>query len=140
MRHEPTDAEQRVWSLVRGRRVGHFKFRRQHPVAGYILDFYCDQAKLGVELDGGQHLDAAHPAADAKRTSDLASHSIRILRFWDDDVLKHPDTVAEHVYAARMCEEVGERTQLDARPHPNPLPEGEEGGEGERADSRGGSK
>src|ERR1041384_6086015 len=57
MRKEPTDAEKRMWRLLRDRQLGQFKFRRQYPVSGYIIDFFCARCRLGVELDGGQHND-----------------------------------------------------------------------------------
>src|SRR5438552_7325108 len=71
MRHEPTDAERRLWSRLRNRQVGGFKFRRQVPIAGYIVDFYCLQRKLAVELDGGQHLDRASVDYDCRRENKL---------------------------------------------------------------------
>jgi very-short-patch-repair endonuclease len=100
MRREQTDAERQMWSLRRGRRLGGFKFRRQHPIGGYIIDFYCDAAGLGVELDGGQHGEEEQMKHDAKRAAYLATRGIRIIRFWDDDVLKHTDVVAEAIYTA----------------------------------------
>jgi very-short-patch-repair endonuclease len=135
MRHEPTDAEQKLWSLLRGRRLGGYKFRRQHPVHGYIIDFYCDECRLGVELDGGQHLDLAARQQDAERARELLARGIRMLRFSDKDMLKDPDVVAKHIYAALAREDLGGREQPDARPHPNPLPEGE----GIKQDRRGGA-
>jgi very-short-patch-repair endonuclease len=100
MRREPTDAERKMWNILRGRRLGGFKFRRQHPIGWYIIDFYCDVAGLGVELDGGQHADHEQLRHDEKRSEYLASRGIRIVRFWDDDVLKETDLVAEAIYAA----------------------------------------
>ena len=59
MRVQMTDAEAQLWRLLRNRRIAGAKFRRQHPVGRYILDYYCVEKKLGIELDGGQHNDAA---------------------------------------------------------------------------------
>jgi very-short-patch-repair endonuclease len=68
MRHEQTDAEKRLWWILRDRRLGEFKFRRQVPVGPYILDFYCHEGKLAVEADGGQHSEPQTASYDARRT------------------------------------------------------------------------
>src|SRR5438874_1632896 len=73
MRRAPTQAEQRLWSLLRDRRLGGFKFRRQHPVGGYILDFFCESASTAIELDGTQHTTPEGIAYDERRTADLAN-------------------------------------------------------------------
>ena len=98
MRSEATDTEKKLWSILRDRQLADFKFRRQHPMLGYVLDFYCVRAKLAVEADGGQHLDAQHVAYDARRDAALAGVGIVMMRFADDEVLKHPDVVAESIY------------------------------------------
>jgi len=102
MRSEMTDAEKRMWSILRKRRIAGFKFRRQVPIAGYILDFYCIGEKLAIELDGGQHIDAI--AYDEKRTAKLKELGVRVLRFWDDDVLKETGVVADAVYEELLRE------------------------------------
>jgi very-short-patch-repair endonuclease len=117
MRHELTEAERKMWEILRSRRLQGFKFRRQVPMCGYILDFYCVRVKLAIELDGGQHADPDAIAYDQRRADRLAAEGIRILRFWDDDVLKHSANVAEAIYDA-CC----------ANPHPNPLPDYRERG------------
>jgi very-short-patch-repair endonuclease len=91
LRAAATDAEQRIWYLLRNRNFFDFKFRRQHPVAGYILDFYCADAGLAIELDGGQHSEQA--AYDAQREAILQQHGIRTLRFWNNDVLLNTEAV-----------------------------------------------
>jgi very-short-patch-repair endonuclease len=103
-----TDAELRLWLHLKNRNLGGFKFRRQHPIPPYIVDFACLKQKLIVELDGGQH--AAQVESDVKRTGFLESKRYRIIRFWNDDVLKQTDVVLEEILR-----------QLQA-PHPNPLP------------------
>jgi very-short-patch-repair endonuclease len=112
MRRESTDAEKRLWRLLRDRRLAGFKFRRQVPVAGYILDFYCMKAGVVVEADGGQHLDPAQQRYDGERTQSLERLGIRVLRFPDDEILKYSDAVADAIYAAL----------LEARPSPLPSP------------------
>src|SRR5438128_1137121 len=98
MRHVPTDAENKMWWILRGRRLAGFKFRRHYPVAGYILDFYCVKARLAIELDGGQHGEDGNAAKDVERTKALQSPGVQVLRFWDDDVLKDPDIVADAIW------------------------------------------
>jgi very-short-patch-repair endonuclease len=96
LRRQATDAETRLWKHLRNRQLGA-KFRRQVPVGGYILDFYCLEAKLGLELDGGQHLLQA--AYDRKRTEELAGLGIRVLRFWDNAVLTELEAVVREILA-----------------------------------------
>ena len=100
LRSTQTDAEQLMWMLLRGRRFCGFKFRRQHPLGRYILDFFCLDAMLAVELDGGGHNQAEQAEYDEERTKELESSGIRVIRFWNNDVLKHTDAVLEALYAA----------------------------------------
>src|SRR2546421_1623438 len=98
MRHESTDAERKLWSTIRNGRLGGFKFRRQVPVAGYVLDFYCIEARLTVELDGGQHNEPKAKAYDGLRTQRLSDLNIGVIRFSDYEMLKDSETVAETIY------------------------------------------
>jgi very-short-patch-repair endonuclease len=95
LRESSTDTELRLWLHLKNRNLGGFKFRRQHPIPPYVVDFVCLKQKLIVELDGGQH--AAQVASDAKRTSFLESKRYRIIRFWNDEALKQTDTVLEEI-------------------------------------------
>ncbi|MBI2292182.1 MAG: DUF559 domain-containing protein [Betaproteobacteria bacterium] len=98
----------RLWLQLKNRNLGGFKFRRQHPIPQYIVDFVCLEQKLIVELDGGQHLEQT--VRDAERTACLGSKGFRIVRFWNDDALKRTGTVLDEILR-----------QLSA-PHPDPLP------------------
>jgi len=100
LRKEQTDAEQLLWSLLRDRRLAGFKFRRQHPVEPYVVDFYCHEARLAVELDGGQHNEPDERAKDAKRTAFLEGQGIRVLRFWNNEVFRNTEGVLEAIYDA----------------------------------------
>ena len=100
LRREATDAERLLWSLLRNRQFLGLKFRRQHPLRGYVLDFYCHEAKLGIELDGGQHAEPEQAARDAQRTRDLEEHGIRVVRFWNHEVLKETRAVLEAIMSA----------------------------------------
>ena len=93
-----TDAEQLVWQHLRDRRLGGFKFRRQHPIGRYVVDFVCLECRLVVELDGSQHM--VNRTADAKRTRDLVQAGYRVLRFWDNDVLRNTGAVLASILAA----------------------------------------
>jgi very-short-patch-repair endonuclease len=90
-----TDAESKIWRLLRGRRLADFKFRRQTPVEGYILDFVCFERKLVIEIDGSQHLDAPR---DKARDAVLAREGFRVLRYWNNDVLQQPNAVLEDIF------------------------------------------
>jgi very-short-patch-repair endonuclease len=113
MRHESTDAERKLWSIVRNGRLGGFKFRRQVPVGGYILDFYCVEGRLAVELDGGQHYEPGQARYDQRRTARLTELRIQVTRFSDVEMLKDSDAVAGTIF---------NRLQELARPSPQPSP------------------
>ena len=87
MRREPTEAERRMWRLLRDRRLGGFKFRRQEQLGRYIVDFVCFEQKLIVELDGSQHAESAY---DAERDAWLTSRDFVVLRFWNNEVFENP--------------------------------------------------
>jgi very-short-patch-repair endonuclease len=105
LRRERTDAEARLWSRLRGRRLNGFKFRRQQPVGPYTLDFYCHDRQLVVELDGGQHSSPENVLHDEARTEYLASHGLAVVRFWNHHVLTETDAVCRTIL--RALEEPG---------------------------------
>jgi very-short-patch-repair endonuclease len=82
MRREPTEAEDRLWQELRGRRLDRIKFRRQVPVGKFIADFVCAEARLIVEIDGSQHADSNY---DRERDAELKARGFRVLR-WNDEV------------------------------------------------------
>ena len=90
LRTTPTDAEIRLWSRLRRKQLEGFRFRRQHPMGPYVVDFFCPEAKLIVEVDGGQH---AESAGDVRRTRWLEAHGYRVIRFWNNDVLGNTEDV-----------------------------------------------
>lgn len=95
LRRASTDAELKLWHHLRNRNLIGQKFRRQHPLPPYIVDFVCIESKLIVELDGGQHLEQV--SRDDKRTAFLETLGFRVIRFWNDDVLLEPDLVLEEI-------------------------------------------
>lgn len=87
LRNNQTDAERKVWNILRGRKMSGLRFLRQYGVENYILDFYCPEIKLAVEVDGGQHNDEKEKLSDAKRTSLLELYHIIVIRFWNNEVM-----------------------------------------------------
>ena len=90
LRSGATDAERRLWSLLRGGHLAGLKFKRQVPLDGYILDFVCFEQRLIIEADGGQH---AGSAADIRRDDHFCASGFRTLRLWNNDILENPEGV-----------------------------------------------
>ncbi len=107
LRQEQTDAEALLWMLLRNRRLGGFKFRRQHPIDRYILDFSCEEARLAVEVDGGQHNTDEGRRRDAARTEFLAHRGIRVNRYWNHELLGDTETVLEAIYQSLIARQTG---------------------------------
>ena len=97
MRKEPTPAEKVLWTALRGRALG-FRFRRQHPVGRFVLDFYCPIHKLVVEVDGEVH--DSQPERDEERTAVIEAHGYRVVRFHNEEVLENLPSVLERIRAA----------------------------------------
>lgn len=110
LRKQSTDAELRLWYYLRARRTLSLKWRRQHPIPPYIADFYCHQAKLVVELDGGQH----NGDLDSRRTAYIHSQGIEIIRFWNHDVLLNTESVIDEILRVVQARTLS----------PNPSPRG----------------
>jgi very-short-patch-repair endonuclease len=94
LRRDATDAEQRLWSALRDRRLRGYRFRRQHPIGDFVVDFACTRDRLIVEADSGQHADND---GDHRRTAWLEREGWRVLRFWNNDVLANKDGVVETI-------------------------------------------
>jgi very-short-patch-repair endonuclease len=118
LRREMTDAERKLWFALRNRQLGGAKFRRQQPIGPFVADFVCQERRLIIEADGGQH---AESITDDCRTAFLESKGYRVLRFWNTDILSNLDGVAQAIAAALST------------PHParasreSPSPAGERG-------------
>ncbi|MBC7710188.1 MAG: hydantoinase B/oxoprolinase family protein [Rhizobacter sp.] len=114
LRTEQTDAEAKLWHMLRAKRWRNLKFRRQHPYSvaehNFILDFYCDELQLCIELDGGQHDE--NSAADQQRDALLAGVGVRTVRFWNSEVFNEWDALLERLWL------------VTAAPSPQPSPPG----------------
>ena len=115
LRSNMSDAEQALWRHLRGRQISGLRFRRQHPFGDYILDFVCMENKLVIEVDGGQHGQQAK--YDEIRTKKLQKAGFRVLRFWNNEVLKEIESVKEKIWLVAQ--------ELQSHPPPNlPLERG----------------
>jgi very-short-patch-repair endonuclease len=113
MRSRQTEAEHRLWQLLRAHRVAGYKFRRQVALDFYIADFVCFAARLIIELGGGQH---AESTSDERRDAYLKSQGFRVLRLWNNELFTNEEGVAELILSA-----------LRSPPLPNPSPARGEG-------------
>ena len=100
LRHQSTDAERKLWSVLRNRKMAGYKFRRQVPIGNYIVDFVCFAKQVVVEVDGGQH--QARAEYDEQRTQWLESRGFRVMRFWNNQVLNETDEVCEAIAAVLL--------------------------------------
>ncbi len=125
LRKDSTDAERALWAALRNRRLGDSKFRRQHPLGPYVVDFACISHRLVVEVDGGQH--AVRTEFDSARTQWLTARGYRVVRFWNHEVLQNIESVKRAI-----LEELSRPVALHAiSPSPRPSPP-KIGGEGDR--------
>jgi adenine-specific DNA-methyltransferase len=106
LRREQTDAEKKLWSKLRDRRLCGVKFRRQHPIGPFVADFCCVEMRLIVELDGSQHM--MQVESDRKRTRYLAQKGFRMLRFSNHHVLTQIDAVLERILEVLQSSTVDE--------------------------------
>ena len=110
LRQNETWAEKLVWRWLRSRRFTNCKFRRQHPVGPYVLDFFCEEAELNLELDGSQHGFPDGRKHDAAREKFLQARGIKTLRFWNSYLRRHGQSVRDTIFS-----------ELQSRaPHPLP--------------------
>ena len=114
LRRNPTAAELALWKHLRLRQLGGHRFRRQAPIGPYIVDFVCFERELVIELDGGQHSESV--TYDSARSDWLESQGFRVLRFWNDQVLKETEAVKEVIVVALEY-------RVDT-PHPDLPPQG----------------
>jgi very-short-patch-repair endonuclease len=112
LRKNATEAEKKLWAVLRRRQVAGARFRRQAPIGPYVADFVCFSHSLVVELDGSQHLERREH--DAKRTEWLETQGFRVIRFWNSEAFDNLEGVVEAIRDALRA----------SRPHPDPPPQG----------------
>jgi very-short-patch-repair endonuclease len=117
LRKNQTDAERRLWAILRSPQVSGVKFRRQFSIGRYILDFYSPEYRLGIEADGGQHYENQGRERDKLRMRELFKLGVQILRFSDIEILNNTEGVYEVIQKAIENKKI--------TPHLNPLPKGE---------------
>jgi very-short-patch-repair endonuclease len=100
LRKEDTWAERLLWKWLRDRRFSAFKFRRQHPFGGYVLDFFCLEARLNIELDGNGHGYPEQRAKDMGRDAELERKGIKVLRFWNSRLRREKEYVRSTIWRA----------------------------------------
>ena len=100
MRRHPTFAENVLWRRLRHRQIKGFHFRRQHPIVRYIVDFYCAEVKLVIEVDGAVHEQPGHDEYDGDRQEFLEALGLRMLRLRNEDVITHTEVVLEVIAEA----------------------------------------
>ena len=128
LRRDMTSAERLVWSRIRALRLNGFSFRRQVPFLAYIADFMCHEAKLVIEIDGGQHNNDTHARKDATRDAAFARAGYRVLRFTNAEVFADFESVIATIYHAAL-ERVPDHPdhRSAASPPPCPPPQAGEG-------------
>ena len=104
MRSNATDVESLMWQLLRNKRFMNLKFRRQHVIVPYIVDFFCHELGLVIELDGGQHGTDDAIEYDAERTKFLEALGFKVVRYWNHDVLGNTEVVLDDLW--RVCFEL----------------------------------
>ena len=97
LRNNMPPAEKILWSKLKGKQLDRYKFRRQHSIDEFILDFYCPQAGLAIEIDGDSHYEADKPRYDAERSRKIESHGIKIIRFTNNEVYDSLDGVVDQI-------------------------------------------
>ena len=96
LRNNLTDSENKLWSHLRRRQINESRFRRQHPIGKFIVDFVCLEKKIVIEIDGVQHNENID--YDLKRTKWLEDEGYKVIRFWNNEVLKNIESVLEVIY------------------------------------------
>lgn len=98
LRGGQTEAEKLLWSKIRKKQIKDAQFNRQKPIGNYIVDFYCDKAKLIIEIDGGQHYEGKGILQDKNREKYFNGLGLEVIRFTNLDVLKNVTNVVEEIY------------------------------------------
>src|ERR1700730_8370685 len=119
LRKSATDCERILWRHLRNRNFARYKFRRQHPIDPYVLDFYCPAAKLAIELDGSGHDYGLREKRDHAREEFLTKQGIAVVRFWNHQVREELDSVLQAIWSA-----LEERFRTNPSPPSSPFEKG----------------
>ena len=111
-RRNMTAGETVLWSRLRAHRMDGHKFRRQHAIGRYVVDFVCLQARLVIEVDGGTHAEDSREAQDKQRTAFLEKQGFRVLRFWNDAVYTNLDGVTETIFEELQAQAAARKAAL----------------------------
>jgi len=125
MRKEPTPAEKTLWVMLRGRALSEWKFRRQHPIGEFIVDFYCPQLGLAIEVDGAAHFDEIGAIGDSRRTEKLEALGISVLRFENAVVVENGTSVLNRILDEIRKIQAGCQPANPSPPAPLPASRGE---------------
>ena len=109
-----TGAERKLWAALRGKQLGGLRFRRQHPIGVYVVDFVCLERRLVIEVDGGQHGETGQTAFDQQRTDWLRAEGYRVLRFWNREVSLSRDDCLTAIWAELGTSSEPQDTPTDA--------------------------
>lgn len=130
LRKNTTDCERILWRALRNRRFANYKFRRQHPIDPYTLDFYCPALKVAIELDGSGHSYRLHEKRDRARDQFLTKRGITVLRFWNHQVREDLESVVEAIWLA-----LEDRNPANPSPLSSPFAKGRGGTRPRKFDS-----
>ncbi len=127
LRQDQTAAEEKAWSLLRNNQIGGLKFRRQHVVEGFVVDFYCPRLKLAIELDGGVHDRKMNKDYDELRQIELESKGVAVLRFRNEQVMQDEKIIEKKILALAPWERAVKRKLMknENRVRAVPVPGGE---------------
>ena len=125
LRMTETPTERMLWKKLKGKQLEGYRFRQQHGFGPYVLDFYCPEIRLGIELDGGIHKTYEQSQYDEARTSFIASNNIKVIRFENDVVYRNINSIIEEIREQKIVwEEKGKRWEADQTTPTPPTQEG----------------
>ncbi len=107
LRGDTTRTEEFLWEALRGRKLAGLRFRRQHPYERFVLDFFCVEHQLGIEVDGGIHLAPTQATHDIARTEFLQTHGVRVLRFHNDEIENNLQAILQKIVAVTAASPKG---------------------------------
>jgi very-short-patch-repair endonuclease len=123
LREHMTEAEKLLWEKLKDRSLFHYKFRRQHPIDIFIVDFYCHPIHLVIEVDGGYHLNAEQKEYDIGRSAELEYWELKIIRFANNDIFTNIDEVVKKIQKEVKVREIEIKKSSEEQFAPSALPQ-----------------